>query len=87
MPQARAPLILNLPEQAWFDVQLMHKDIRLALETSRRLDVAVPSAAVIGPVDLLSFLCPAGLPCHSFKHPNAGGPARILKSGEMASDY
>ncbi len=48
MLQARAPLILNLPEQAWFDVQLMHKDIRLALETARKLDVPLPSAAAAG---------------------------------------
>ncbi len=46
MLRARAPLMLNLPEQAWFDVQLMHKDIRLVLETARQLDVPVPSAAV-----------------------------------------
>jgi 3-hydroxyisobutyrate dehydrogenase-like beta-hydroxyacid dehydrogenase len=46
MLQARAPLMLNLPEQAWFDVQLMHKDIRLVLETSHQLDVPVPSANV-----------------------------------------
>jgi 3-hydroxyisobutyrate dehydrogenase-like beta-hydroxyacid dehydrogenase len=46
MLRARAPLVLNLPEQAWFDVQLMHKDIRLALETGRQLSVPVPSATV-----------------------------------------
>jgi 3-hydroxyisobutyrate dehydrogenase-like beta-hydroxyacid dehydrogenase len=46
MLQARAPLMLNLPEQAWFDVQLMHKDIRLVLETARTLNVPVPSATV-----------------------------------------
>ena len=46
MLQARAPLMLNLPGQAWFDVQLMHKDIRLALEAARQLGVAAPSAAV-----------------------------------------
>jgi len=46
MLQARAPLMLNLPGQAWFDVQLMHKDIRLALEAARQLSVAAPSAAV-----------------------------------------
>jgi len=46
MLQARAPLVLDLPEQAWFDVQLMHKDIRLALETARELSVPLPSAAV-----------------------------------------
>ncbi len=45
MLQARAPLLLNLPEQAWFDVALMHKDIRLALETGRDLSIPLPSAA------------------------------------------
>lgn len=45
MLQARAPLALDLPEQAWFDVQLMHKDIRLVLDTARELNVPVPSAA------------------------------------------
>jgi len=45
MLQARAPLMLDLPDQAWFDVELMHKDIRLALQTARQLNVPVPSAA------------------------------------------
>ena len=44
MLQARAPLVLDLPEQAWFDVQLMHKDIRLALEAARETRVPVPAA-------------------------------------------
>jgi 3-hydroxyisobutyrate dehydrogenase-like beta-hydroxyacid dehydrogenase len=47
MLEARAPLMLNLPDQAWFDVQLMHKDIRLVLEASRELHTPVPSAAVL----------------------------------------
>jgi 3-hydroxyisobutyrate dehydrogenase-like beta-hydroxyacid dehydrogenase len=46
MLQARAPLMLNLPEQAWFDVRLMHKDIRLVLDASHQLNVPVPSAIV-----------------------------------------
>ena len=46
MLKARAPLMLDLPEQAWFDVQLMHKDIRLVLETADLLGVPVPSARV-----------------------------------------
>ena len=29
MLKARAPLVLDLPEEAWFDVGLMHKDITL----------------------------------------------------------
>jgi 3-hydroxyisobutyrate dehydrogenase-like beta-hydroxyacid dehydrogenase len=44
MLQARAPLMLSLPEQAWFDVRLMHKDIGLVLETARALGVPVLSA-------------------------------------------
>jgi 3-hydroxyisobutyrate dehydrogenase-like beta-hydroxyacid dehydrogenase len=44
MLQARAPLALDLPGQAWFDVQLMHKDIRLVLDAARELNVPVPSA-------------------------------------------
>jgi len=48
MLRARAPLLLNLPEQAWFDLQLMRKDIRLALQTTRELGVPVPSAAAAG---------------------------------------
>ena len=44
MLKARAPLVLDLPEEAWFDIGLMHKDIRLALETGGELDVPLPSA-------------------------------------------
>jgi 3-hydroxyisobutyrate dehydrogenase-like beta-hydroxyacid dehydrogenase len=46
MLKARAPLILDLPEDAWFDVGLMQKDVALALETARQLRVPLPSAAV-----------------------------------------
>jgi 3-hydroxyisobutyrate dehydrogenase-like beta-hydroxyacid dehydrogenase len=44
MLKARAPLVLDLPDEAWFDVGLMHKDISLALETAAELDVPLPSA-------------------------------------------
>jgi 3-hydroxyisobutyrate dehydrogenase-like beta-hydroxyacid dehydrogenase len=46
MLSARAPIMLDLPSQAWFDVRLMHKDIRLVLDTAAGLGVAVPSATV-----------------------------------------
>lgn len=46
MLRARAPLVLDLPEEAWFDVLLMQKDLRLALATGRSLRVPLPSAAV-----------------------------------------
>ncbi|MCW3032340.1 MAG: hypothetical protein JWM60_685 [Solirubrobacterales bacterium] len=45
MLKARAPLVLDLPEDAWFDVSLMHKDIALAIDTARQLNAPVPSAA------------------------------------------
>jgi 3-hydroxyisobutyrate dehydrogenase len=44
MLKARAPLILDLPQEAWFDVSLMHKDIGLALDTARELSVPLPTA-------------------------------------------
>jgi 3-hydroxyisobutyrate dehydrogenase-like beta-hydroxyacid dehydrogenase len=44
--QGRAPLVLELPEDAWFDVELAHKDVRLALATGRSEGVPLPAAAV-----------------------------------------
>jgi 3-hydroxyisobutyrate dehydrogenase-like beta-hydroxyacid dehydrogenase len=46
MLKARAPLVLDLPEEAWFDVRLMHKDIALALAMAGELDIRLPSANV-----------------------------------------
>ena len=46
MLQARAPLVLDLPDEAWFDVTLMQKDVRLALATADELGVGLPSAQV-----------------------------------------
>jgi 3-hydroxyisobutyrate dehydrogenase-like beta-hydroxyacid dehydrogenase len=45
MLKARAELVLDLPEDAWFGVNLMHKDVALALDTGRELQVPLPSAA------------------------------------------
>jgi 3-hydroxyisobutyrate dehydrogenase-like beta-hydroxyacid dehydrogenase len=46
MLKARAPLVLDLPKEAWFDVSLMQKDLRLALESAHDLKVPLPSTAV-----------------------------------------
>ena len=46
MLKARAPLVLDLPEDAWFDIGLMHKDIQLALGMAAELEVQLPSAEV-----------------------------------------
>ena len=46
MLQARVPLLRELPGEAWFDVLLMQKDIRLALESADELNVPLPTATV-----------------------------------------
>jgi 3-hydroxyisobutyrate dehydrogenase-like beta-hydroxyacid dehydrogenase len=46
MLKARAPLVLDLPKEAWFDVSLMQKDLRLALESAHDLGVPLPSTQV-----------------------------------------
>jgi 3-hydroxyisobutyrate dehydrogenase-like beta-hydroxyacid dehydrogenase len=46
MLKARTPLLLHLPDHAWFDVELMQKDIRLARRTAADLETPLPSATV-----------------------------------------
>jgi len=46
MLKARTPLLRHLPDHAWFDVELMQKDIRLARQTAADLRIPLPSAAV-----------------------------------------
>ena len=42
----RGPFILQQPEEAWFDVNMMQKDMNLALEMGRQLDVPLPTTAI-----------------------------------------
>jgi len=42
----RTPFILNPPDEAWFNVNMMQKDMLLALEMGRKLDVPLPVVAV-----------------------------------------
>jgi len=44
--QYRGPMVLGLPAEAWFDVAMMQKDMRLAQELGRELDVPLPTAAI-----------------------------------------
>jgi 3-hydroxyisobutyrate dehydrogenase-like beta-hydroxyacid dehydrogenase len=50
MLKARLPLILDLPQDAWFDVSMMHKDINLARTTADRLAVPLPAADLLDQV-------------------------------------
>ena len=44
--QYRGPFVLRQPEEAWFDVNMMQKDMLLAMELGRQLNVPVPTTAV-----------------------------------------
>jgi 3-hydroxyisobutyrate dehydrogenase-like beta-hydroxyacid dehydrogenase len=46
MVQYRGPFVLKMPDEAWFDVNMMQKDMLLALEMGRHLDVPLPTTAV-----------------------------------------
>jgi 3-hydroxyisobutyrate dehydrogenase len=45
MIQYRGPFVLRMPEVAWFDVNLMQKDMLLAMELGRQLNVPMPTTA------------------------------------------
>jgi 3-hydroxyisobutyrate dehydrogenase-like beta-hydroxyacid dehydrogenase len=46
MVKYRGPFVLGQPDEAWFDVNMMQKDLLLALEMGRELDVPLPTTAV-----------------------------------------
>ena len=45
MVKYRGPFVLQMPDEAWFDVNMMQKDLLLALELGRQLDVPLPTTA------------------------------------------
>lgn len=45
MVKYRGPFILKQPDEAWFNVNMMQKDMLLALEASRSLNVPLPTTA------------------------------------------
>ncbi|HEV8342976.1 MAG TPA: NAD(P)-dependent oxidoreductase [Candidatus Binatia bacterium] len=46
MVKYRGPFVLKMPDEAWFDIDMMQKDLLLALEMGRGLDVPLPTTAV-----------------------------------------
>jgi 3-hydroxyisobutyrate dehydrogenase-like beta-hydroxyacid dehydrogenase len=46
MVQYRGPFVLGLPDEAWFNMTMMQKDVTLALEMGRELSVPLPTTAV-----------------------------------------
>lgn len=45
MVKYRGPFVLGMPEEAWFDCYMMQKDMTLALELGRQLNVPLPTTA------------------------------------------
>jgi 3-hydroxyisobutyrate dehydrogenase-like beta-hydroxyacid dehydrogenase len=46
MVKYRGPFVLGMPEEAWFNVNMMQKDMNLAQELGQQLDVPLPTTAV-----------------------------------------
>lgn len=59
MIQYRGPFVLGLPEEAWFNVSMMQKDMTLALDMGRELNVPLPTTTVTS--DVLTAARAAGL--------------------------
>jgi len=64
MVQYRGPFVLNMPAEAWFDVNMMQKDMQLALEMGRQLDVPLPTTAATN--EMLTAARGMGLAHHDF---------------------
>ena len=64
MIQYRGPFVLNLPDEAWFNVAMMQKDMTLALDMGRELNVPLPTTSVTN--DFLTAARGAGLSDRDF---------------------
>ena len=56
--------MLEQPEEAWFDCNMMQKDLNLALEAGRELDVPMPTTAMAN--ELMTAARGMGLDAHDF---------------------
>ena len=64
MVKYRGPFVLGMPAEAWFDVEMMQKDLRLALDMARASTVALPSVALTH--EMLAAACGLGLGRYDF---------------------
>ncbi|HEV2581702.1 MAG TPA: NAD(P)-dependent oxidoreductase, partial [Ktedonobacteraceae bacterium] len=62
--QYRTQFIREMPDEAWFDVNMMQKDMLLALELGRELDVPLPTVAISN--EFLTAARAMGLAKHDF---------------------
>jgi 3-hydroxyisobutyrate dehydrogenase-like beta-hydroxyacid dehydrogenase len=64
MLKYRGPFVLEQPEEAWFDCNLMQKDLNLALEAGRSFAVPMPTTAIVN--ELLTAARGMNLDHHDF---------------------
>ena len=64
MLKYRGPFVLEQPGEAWFNVNMMQKDMLLALDLGRELDVPMPTTAISN--ELLTAARGMGLAHHDF---------------------
>jgi 3-hydroxyisobutyrate dehydrogenase-like beta-hydroxyacid dehydrogenase len=64
MLKYRGPFVLGMPEEAWFKVGMMQKDLRLALELGRSVGVPLPATALSH--EMLTAACGLGLGEYDF---------------------
>ena len=64
MVKYRGPFVLEMPDEAWFDCNMMQKDMVLALDLGRELDVPLPSTATAN--EILTAARGMGVDHHDF---------------------
>ena len=64
MVQYRGPFVLKMPDEAWFNVNMMQKDMLLALELGRQVDVPLPTTSATN--ELLTAARGMGLKDYDF---------------------
>jgi 3-hydroxyisobutyrate dehydrogenase-like beta-hydroxyacid dehydrogenase len=78
MVKYRGPFVLEMPDEAWFDVNMMQKDMLLAIELGRDSNVPLPTSVVVN--ELLTSARALGLEKRDFAvlfnalEAMAGGP-------------
>ena len=64
MVKYRGPFVLKMPEEAWFDVNMMQKDLSLALELGEQLGIPLPTTKTTN--DMLTTTREMGLDKEDF---------------------
>jgi len=64
MMKYRGPFVLDMPDEAWFDVNMMQKDMLLAIELGRESNVPLPTSVVVN--ELLTSARALGLEKRDF---------------------